>query len=88
MKNKQDNLRGFRGLLRREIRNIENEARAMREQEALKKSMDHIKIHLLGNANQQNDFMFIRLSFKKPIVPNQFIPEIRFCLEEIFNEHF
>jgi len=88
MKHKQDNLQGFRGFLKREMRNIAEEAKALREQEEMKKNMDHIKILLLGNANQKNDFMFIKLRFRNPVIPNQFIPEIRLCLEEIFNEHF
>jgi len=88
MKQKQDNLQGFRGFLKREMRNIESEARDAREKEALLKSMDHIKIDTWEKGNKKNSWMFIRLTFKNPIIPNDFIPEIRICLEEIFREHF
>lgn len=88
MKQKQDNLQGFRGFLKREIRNIEAASRAYKEQEDLKKNMDHIKIGLWGSVNEPTQLMFIGLTFKKPLIPKEFITDLRFCLEEVFNEHF
>jgi len=88
MKSKQDNLRGFRGLLRREIRETKERSRNDREMEQLKQDQENIKIDCWLEKDKENNWMFIRLSFKKPLIPNDFIPELKMSLGEIFNEHF
>jgi len=88
MSGKQDNLRGFRGLLRREIRRTAEEARNEREIEKMKKDNENIKIDCWLEKDKENNWMFIRLYFKKPLIPNDFIPIIEMSLGEIFNEHF
>jgi len=88
MKSKQDNLRGFRGLLRREIRETKERSRNEREVEQLKKENESIKIDCWLEKDKENNWMFIRLYFKTPLIPNDFIPIIEMSLGEIFREHF
>jgi len=88
MSSKQDNLRGFRGLLRREIRETKERSRNDREMEQLKQDQENIKIDCWLEKDKENNWMFIRLYFNKPLIPNDFIPIIEMSLGEIFREHF
>ena len=88
MSNKQDDLRQFRGHLRREIRKTREEARNAREQEKMNEITDNIKIDCWLENDKKNNWMFIRLNFKNPIIPNEFIPDLKLVLGELFHEHF
>ncbi len=88
MKNKQDNLRGFRGLLRREIRETKERSRNEREIEQLKEENENIKIDCWLEKDKKNNWMFIRLRFKEALIPNEFIPDLKMVLGELFHEHF
>ena len=88
MNSKQDNLKPFRGHLKRVINRTREEARNAKEQEKMVKATDNIKIDCWNDPDEPNNWMFIRLSFKNPLIPNEFIPEIRMILGELFIEHF
>lgn len=88
MKNKQDGLRQFRGHLKREIRKTAEEARNAREQEKMKEITDNIKIDCWLDDDKKNNWMFIRLYFKKALIPNDFIPDLKLVLGELFHDHF
>lgn len=88
MSNKQDNLRQFRGHLKREIRKRKEEARNAVEKEKMFEITDNIKIDCWLENDKKNNWMFIRLSFKKALIPNDFIPDVKIVLGELFHEHF
>ena len=88
MNNKQDNLRQFRGHLKREIRKTKEKARNAKENEMMHKITDNIKIDCWLENDKENNWMFIRLNFRKPLIPNDFIPDIKMVLGELFHEHF
>lgn len=85
-KNKgQDNLRGFRGLLRREISRTREEARNEKEKQNLLNNTDNIKIECWRGNHDKNKLMFIRLNFEKELIPNDFIPDLKMMLGELFH---
>ena len=81
-------IRPFRGRKNREDRKKKHRQRAEEEGRQMREDGESIKFDYWGwEPTDKSPFLFIRVYFKTPIIPDDFKTEVTDVLTEIFHEH-